>query len=173
MGQVLTCPILFSRIGTMQTFLPEADFAETAKHLDRKRLIKQSVENLQVLKSLAGYYDESGAWVNHPAVKMWRGHEDWLFLYNEAIIREIVLRGYKNSTHIQFDEIYEENFLGLESDEPWWLHNQKLHYTHKGRLFEKDPTHYYFYGEFADYREMGYTCCTKCNYFWPTHVEAL
>jgi len=32
----------------MQTFLPEADFAETAKHLDRKRLIKQSVENLQV-----------------------------------------------------------------------------------------------------------------------------
>jgi len=38
----------------MQTFLPEADFAETAKHLDRKRLIKQSVENLQVLKSLAG-----------------------------------------------------------------------------------------------------------------------
>ncbi len=54
----------------MQTFLPEADFAKTAKHLDRKRLIKQSVENLQVLKSLAGYYNESGAWVNHPAVKL-------------------------------------------------------------------------------------------------------
>jgi len=39
----------------MQTFLPEADFEQTAKHLDRKRLIKQSVENLQVLKSLADY----------------------------------------------------------------------------------------------------------------------
>ncbi len=49
----------------MQTFLPEADFDQTAKHLDRKRLIKQSVENLQVLKSLAGLYS-SGAWKNHP-----------------------------------------------------------------------------------------------------------
>ena len=35
----------------MQTFLPEADFQDSAKHLDRKRLIKQSVENLQILKS--------------------------------------------------------------------------------------------------------------------------
>jgi len=166
----LTPLLLFSRIGTMQTFLPEADFQEAAMRLDRKRLIKQSVENLQILKSLSGMY-ESGAWSNHPAVKMWRGHEDFLFLYNEAIIKEIILRGYKNTTHIQFDEIYEENFLGLESDTPRWLNNKKLHYTHKGRLFEKDPEHYYFYSDFADYKEMGYTCCESCNYYWPTHVE--
>jgi hypothetical protein len=55
----------------MQTFLPHRNFDKTAKHLDRKRLIKQSVENLQVLKSLSGLY-ASGAWKNHPAVKMWR-----------------------------------------------------------------------------------------------------
>ena len=114
---------------------------------------------------------ESGAWSNHPAVKMWRGHEDWLFLYNEAIIRDIILRGYKNTTHALFDEIYEENFLGLESDKPWWLGDNKVHYTHKGRLYEKDPEHYWFYQEFADYRELGYTCCESCSYFWPTHVE--
>ena len=154
----------------MQTFLPEADFQDTAKHLDRKRLIKQSVENLQILKSLSGMY-ESGAWKKHPAVKMWRGHEDWLFLYNEAIIRDIILRGYKNTTHALFDEIYEENFLGLESDKPWWLGDHKVHYTHKGRLYEKDPEFYWFYQEFADYRELGYTCCESCSYFWPTHVE--
>jgi hypothetical protein len=159
-------------MGIMQTFLPEADFQEVAKHLDRKRLIKQSVENLQILKSLAGLYDDTGAWRNHPAVKMWRGHEDWLFLYNEAIIKDIVLRGYKNTTHIQFDEIYEENFLGLESDKPWWLGDDKVHYSHKGRLFEKDPDHYWFYSDFADYREIGYTCCAACSYFWPTHAEA-
>ena len=64
----------------MQTFLPHRDFAKTAKHLDRKRLIKQSVENLQILKSLAGLYGETGAWRNHPAVKMWKGHEDFLLL---------------------------------------------------------------------------------------------
>lgn len=155
----------------MQTFLPEADFAKTAKHLDRKRLIKQSVENLQVLKSLAGYYSKSGAWVNHPAVKMWEGHEDWLFLYNEAIIKEILMRGYKNSTRETFDQIYQDNFIMLESNEPWWLGDEKLHYSHKGRLYEKDPDKYYFYSDFSDYRELGYTCCEDCNYFWPTHTE--
>jgi len=157
----------------MQTFLPHKDFSETAKHLDRKRLIKQSVENLQVLKSLSGHYDKTGAWVNHPAVKMWRGHEDWLFLYNEAIVREIILRGYKNSTRETFDSIYQENFIALESDSPWWLGNESLHYSHKGRLYEKDQESYYFYAEFADYKELGYTCCVSCNYYWPTHVENL
>ncbi len=122
----------------MQTFLPEADFDQTAKHLDRKRLIKQSVENLQVLKSLAGLYS-SGAWKNHPAVKMWNGHEDWLFLYNESIIKEIILRGYKNTTHETFDKIYQDHFMMLESEKPWWLGEDKLHYSHKGRLHEKDP----------------------------------
>ena len=157
----------------MQTFLPHKDFSETAKHLDRKRLIKQSVENLQVLKSLSGYYDRTGAWVNHPAVKMWRGHEDWLLLYNEAIVREIILRGYKNSTRETFDSIYQENFIALESESPWWLGNESLHYSHKGRLYEKDQESYYFYAEFADYKELGYTCCVSCNYYWPTHVENL
>jgi hypothetical protein len=157
----------------MQTFLPHKDFAKTAKHLDRKRLIKQSVENLQVLKSLSGYYDKTGAWVNHPAVKMWRGHEDWLFLYNEAIVKEIILRGYKNSTMETFDAIYQDNFITLESESPWWLGNESLHYSHKGRLYEKDQELYYFYAEFADYKELGYTCCVSCNYYWPTHVENL
>lgn len=153
----------------MQTFLPHRDFDKTAKNLDRKRLIKQSVENLQVLKSLAGLY--KSAWKNHPAVKMWRGHEDWLFMYNESIIKEILLRGYKNTTHIQFDDVYQEHFIGLESEAPWWLGHDALHYSHKGRLYEKDPDKYYFYSEFADYRQLGYTCCVSCNYYWPTHVE--
>ena len=153
----------------MQTFLPHRDFDKTAKNLDRKRLIKQSVENLQVLKSLAGLYQS--AWKNHPAVKMWRGHEDWLFMYNESIIKEILLRGYKNTTHVQFDEVYEKHFMGLETEAPWWLGHDALHYSHKGRLYEKDPDKYYFYSEFADYRQLGYTCCVSCNYYWPTHVE--
>lgn len=155
----------------MQTFLPEADFQESAKHLDRQRLMKQRVENLQILKSLAGLYS-SGAWSNHPAVKMWRGHEDWLFLYNEAILKEVFLRGYKDNTKDQFDKIYQDNFWSVESDAPWWLGSEELHYTHKGRLFEKDPEKYYFYSQYSDYRELGYTCCEACNYYWPTHVEA-
>ncbi len=156
----------------MQTFLPESNFETTAKNLDRKRLIKQSVENLQILKSLSGMYS-SGAWSNHPAVKMWKGHEDWLFLYNEAIIKDIIQRGYKNTTHIEFDDIYEKNFMGMESDKPWWLGDNNLHYTHKGRLFEKNPEHYWFYQDYSDYKESGYTCCQKCNYYWPVVGHAI
>jgi len=155
----------------MQTFLPEADFDLTAHNLDRKRLIKQSVENLQILKSLTGFYDKSGAWVNHPAVKMWRGHEDWLFMYNESIIKEIIKRGYKNSTQSQFDNIYQDNFMMLESDKPWWLGDYRVHDSHKGSLFNKDPELYYFYTEYDNYMELGITCCDKCKYFWPTHME--
>jgi hypothetical protein len=103
---------------------------------------------------------------------MWDGHEDWLFMYNEAIIKEIIMRGYKNSTKDTFDKVYQDNFLMLESDKPWWLGDDNLHYTHKGRLFEKDPEQYYFYSEFSDYRELGYTCCDSCSYYWPTHVES-
>jgi hypothetical protein len=93
-------------------------------------------------------------------------------MYNEAIIKEIILRGYKNSTRAQFDEIYQDHFMLLESDEPWWLGDNNLHYTHKGRLFEKDPEKYYFYSEYSDFRELGYTCCESCSYYWPTHAEA-
>lgn len=154
----------------MQTFLPEADFSKTAKHLDRQRLMKQRVENLQILKSLAGLYS-SGAWSNHPAVKMWGGHEDWLYDYNQAILKEVFLRGYKDNTADEFDRIYQENFWGVDSDKPWWLGNKKLHYSHKGRLYEKDPEKYYFYSDYADYRDLGYTCCDSCSYYWPTHKE--
>ena len=156
----------------MQTFLPHKDFSKTASRLDRKRLIKQSVENLQVLKSLAGLYS-SGAWKNHPAVQMWNGHEDWLFMYNESIIKEILMRGYKNTTHVKFDKVYQDNFMMMQSDRPWWLGDERVHYSHRGRLFDKDPEKYYFYSEFADYRDLGYTCCVSCNYYWPTHAEAM
>ena len=81
------------------------------------------------------------------------------------------MRGYKNSTYIEFDKIYEDNFLGLESDKPWWLGDEKLHYSHKGRLFEKDPEKYYFYSDYSDYKQLGFTCCETCNYYWPTHME--
>src|SRR3712207_9547123 len=54
----------------MQTFLPVADFTETARLLDNPRLGKQRVECLQVLRALE--LPDYG-WANHPVVTMWRG----------------------------------------------------------------------------------------------------
>lgn len=54
----------------MQTFLPVANFCESAKYLDKARLGKQRVEAMQILSTLSG---ASRGWINHPAVRMWRG----------------------------------------------------------------------------------------------------
>ena len=62
----------------MQTFLPYPDFLASARALDQKRLGKQRVEAIQVLRGLTrpGY-----GWRNHPAVKMWAGYEEALTRY--------------------------------------------------------------------------------------------
>src|SRR3954451_9232996 len=59
----------------MQTFLPYADFERSARTLDLKRLGKQRVECIQVLRGLtrSGY-----GWRHHPAVLMWTGYEEAL-----------------------------------------------------------------------------------------------
>lgn len=62
----------------MQTFLPYADFERTARVLDPKRLGKQRVECIQVLRGLTV---EGYGWRHHPAVRMWRGHEEALGRY--------------------------------------------------------------------------------------------
>ena len=94
-------------------------------------------------------------------------------LYNEAILKEVFLRGYKDNTYVEFDQVYQDNYMTLESEKPWWLGDDNLHYTHKGRLFEKDPEHYYFYSGYSDYKEMNYTCCSQCNYYWPVVGHAI
>ena len=62
----------------MQTFLPYPDFEQSARSLDTKRLGKQRVECIQVVRGLTvpGY-----GWRHHPAVKMWRGCEEALARY--------------------------------------------------------------------------------------------
>ena len=52
----------------MQTFLPYADMRRSAQVLDPRRLGKQRVECLQVLR---GPTVEGYGWRHHPAVRMW------------------------------------------------------------------------------------------------------
>src|SRR5918998_3155188 len=62
----------------MQTFTPYADFEASARALDPKRLGKQRVEVIQIVRALTvpGY-----AWSQHPAVLMWKGYEEALGRY--------------------------------------------------------------------------------------------
>jgi hypothetical protein len=154
----------------VQTFLPfNADFNSTAKVLDNKRLGKQRVENLQILKvnSRIAAGEENVAWRNHPAVKMWRGHSQGLFEYHNAIVNEWLRRGYSDTT---LDKAI--HFVDFSDDPelPLWLFDPRIGITHQFSLWQKDPVHYRRF--FAvDKRNFDAYCCARCNYFWPTHTE--
>ena len=68
----------------MQTFLPYAGFDRTARALDPRRLGKQRVEALQVLR---GQLVPNYGWRHHPAVKIWLGHQKALAAYGVTICR--------------------------------------------------------------------------------------
>ena len=66
----------------MQTFLPFSDFDASAHALDVKRLGKQRVETIQIVRALT--VPDYG-WRSHPAALMWKGYEEALGRYLSLI----------------------------------------------------------------------------------------
>lgn len=122
----------------MQTFLPYSSFEASAQCLDRQRLGKQRVEVLQILRALRGL---SRGWVNHPATRMWAGHEHALVLYGEAVCREWLARGYRDTCLGKIAA-----FADGEPVAPGWLGDPALHASHRSNLLRKDPAHYGQFG---------------------------
>ena len=120
----------------MQTFLPYPSFEETAAILDYRRLGKQRVEAFQI-HTIITQPDYRGHWVNHPAVKMWRGYENALKLYVNVMIAEWVRRGYRN-TMLSYNIDREVDDMLL----PWWLGDPLFHDSHKSNLLRKFPEYY-------------------------------
>jgi len=89
----------------MQTFITTTNgWRDVAKTLDNKRLNKQALEGWQIMLTLLeldpeGNHRTPKGWVNHPAVKMWRGHEHELLMYVGSMALEWVHRGYKTTLH--------------------------------------------------------------------------
>lgn len=131
----------------MQTFLPYPSFLDSARCLDRQRLGKQRVEGYQILRTLLGI---SEGWRNHPAVKMWCGHEYMLRLYTQTCIDEWVRRGYTNN--IVLPTITDAGTI------PSWLGNKQLHASHRSNLLRKDPIHY---------SQFGWSDNPDAQYWWP------
>lgn len=150
----------------MQTFVPYADFAESAVVLDNKRLNKQLLEGRQVYSILASNRT-TGGWVNHPAVRMWRNYDNALYQYLVAVKDACDDRGIsttKNWDAIQ--EMYDWNWDRGDSIvmPPWWG-DERVHQSHRNNLYVKDPD---YYAEFVHDKRV--SCCESCNYFWPTHT---
>lgn len=136
----------------MQTFLPYADFRQSAAVLDYRRLGKQRVEVKQLLNALTG---QSKGWANHPAAIMWRGYEQALMVYGNACIYEWVSRGYNNTMpYWPARRLYEA---------PWWLGNADFHRSHQSNLLRKDA---------AWYSKWFHDVPHDLPYVWPASLTA-
>jgi hypothetical protein len=137
----------------LQTFLPYSDFAKVALCLDWRRLGKQRVEAKQILDILSGKgkINKYGkiSWINHPAVRMWRGYEECLTYYMNIMIMTWISKGYKNNMPLLFtgDVVY-----------PPWMGNERVHSSHRANLLRKNYLHY---------RSFGWQEKPLKGYFWP------
>jgi len=150
----------------MQTFVPFSNFEDSAASLDNKRLNKQLLEGRQIYNILASG-KRSGAWVNHPAVKMWRNYDMALFEYLAVMKDECIHRKIKTDNNWSaILDIHEKNWnRGSNVVMPPWWDDERVHESHRNNLYIKDPDHY---AEFSTAKRV--VCCEKCNYFWPTHT---
>ncbi len=132
----------------MQTFLPYADFARSASVLDTSRLGKQRVEVIQIVRALTV---PSYAWKQHPAVLMWEGHEEALGAYGMAVVDRWCGLGFADTcaATIRADlatagvrSIRSQAELAAAGELPPWLHDERLHRSHRAALVRKDPERY-------------------------------
>ncbi|MFK4150048.1 MSMEG_6728 family protein [Streptomyces sp. NPDC004065] len=134
----------------MQTFLPYADFTASAEVLDRRRLGKQRVEALQVLRGLTvpGY-----GWRRHPAVRMWAGYEEALVRYGLDVCRVWRELGHQDSCAAKLvadltafrpgtQAVRGQRELAEAGELPPWLGQEALHRSHRSALVRKDPETY-------------------------------
>ena len=132
----------------MQTFLPYADFERSARVLDLKRLGKQRVECIQVLRGLtrSGY-----GWRHHPAVLMWRGYEEALGRYAYTCCEVWTERGFADTCAATIGNdlrdadvavVRPQAELGTAGALPSWLGDPAFHRSHQSSLLRKDPEHY-------------------------------
>ncbi len=132
----------------MQTFVPFSDFEAAARSLDDRRLGKQRVETIQVVRALT--VPDYG-WRHHPAALMWRGYEEALGRYGLTTCEVWVERGYADTCAATirtdlaaagvdairgYDELREAGAL------PPWLFDEDLLRSHRSNLVRKDPGHY-------------------------------
>jgi Pyrimidine dimer DNA glycosylase len=148
----------------MQTFLPYPNFAASAAALDDRRLGKQRVEALQVLRALTrpGY-----GWQHHPVVRMWAGFPDGVAAYGLAVCTAWTGRAHSDTcaATIAADLAAAgrppprtQAELAEHDELPSWIGDERVHRSHRSALVRKDPR---FYGPLFPDADPGE------GYFWP------
>jgi hypothetical protein len=161
----------------MQTFVPVTDsFESIAKVLDRQRLNKQALEGWQILMTLLeldprGNHRAPKGWVNHPAVKMWRGHEMALYVYIQAMVNEWKRRGYKSTigdkAKATITRALQLGLITESSVNPEWMSDytwyKQIASSHREALLNKN---YEWYSQFGWAEDPGHQP-ESYDYVWP------
>jgi hypothetical protein len=148
----------------MQTFMPYPSFIDSAACLDYRRLGKQRVECKQLLQALGvpvggPLNAKPSSWRNHPAARMWKGHEYSLSLYAIAVCHEWRRRGYRDTLLDQFmDAAGGLVVANADSTKPEWLGDEDFHASHRSNLLRKLPKHY---------SQFGWSESNDLPYVWP------
>ena len=154
----------------MQTFLPYADFERSARVLDAKRLGKQRVETIQVVRALTqpGY-----GWANHPAVLMWKGFEEALGRYGFTCCEVWVELGFGDTCAATIgadlraygvEQVRTQEELAAAGALPPWLGDEAVHLSHRSALVRKDPDRY---------RPLFPDAPDDLPYLWPVRSPAV
>jgi len=140
----------------VNTFLI-GSFEYTAISLDHQRLLKQAVEAKQVIMIIEfkqnnpKSYKQIG-FQNHPLVKMWFNYLNALKLYYNTILSRLFLLKKFNIKKLDYYIIPDTKDIEM----PWFLDYKPLIYSHRARLYQKNPFYYDFL-EFPDeYLNIGY-----------------
>lgn len=139
----------------MQTFAPYSDIVKCAATLDYRRLGKQRVESLQILKCLLESSQKKG-WKNHPAVKQWANYENSLIEYSLAMCSNWISRGYKDTCTDKIKAFYDKT---KSNQYPAWWGKEEFHSSHRQVLLSKDTPWY---------SQFGWNEIPKYEYWWPT-----
>ena len=118
----------------VNTFLIGSDFEYTVSHLDPRRKLKQAVEAQQIISIIEKKHidkDYKGGFYNHPIVHMWYDHLNALKAYYNALIIELQKCSVKLD---KLKKIPEEDY-----EMPWFMSYMPLIYSHRARLYQKDP----------------------------------
>lgn len=139
----------------MQTFVPTAaSYWSCGVALDRSRLGNQIWRE--------GWPLCRGKWPNHPASRMWRGHERALCEYLEALVGVLHRRSWARPQTIYWWSqklLHRKLSLPDTGPPPWWG-QEEVHSSHRRVLLGKNPE---WYGRFGWSEQPG----TKEDYVWP------
>lgn len=154
----------------MQTFLPYFDFERSARALDVKRLGKQRVETIQVVRALTvpGY-----GWAHHPVALMWKGFEEALGRYGLTCCAVWTELGFGDTCAATIaedlraagiDRLRSQEELAYARALPSWLGDEAFHHSHRSNLVQKDPGYY---------RPLFPDASVDLPYLWPVRSPSV